>query len=251
MKKSILFFAVLAWVLSAVPAFADNADDVQNALNKAGFGVNEGSKNPEGSTTVVRDPNAQGGSRYSDQAGSNNSSSGSSGFSSYTSAYGKEWQISPSFKYHTYMTGLDATYKFRVEEDRSALPKPDNTQYQYVDIFNARSQQTVIGRPPSASDPIVKLPSEPSGLHYEFAGEKIKIPGSIYNYSGDEWGDCLGPNCIDRGAFRQPVGSWVHFTHTRIEERNSLSNLLGFPDTLQQISNAVGQPVVELRNGRE
>jgi hypothetical protein len=217
MKKSIFYFLALAMVLSAVPAFAD---DTQDALNKAGFGANQGATN-------VVDPNAPGGTRYSDQAATPAPAN-----SGYDVGAGLD------YKHHTYMNFGDLKYGFKVADNEVPLPKPESVQrYDYYPRFDLVIGQTVIGRSPSASDPLTTWPSEPFG--------------DPYYYSGDQWGDCLGPNCIHRGQFRQPVGSWVHFTHTRVEERNNLVGLLGFPDTIQQISNSVGQPVVELRNGRE
>ena len=226
MKKSTVYVLALALVLSAVTAFADNGDDVQKAINAAGFGVKEGT---DGSAAEVRDPNAPGGSRYSDQA-SQPSQSGQSG-----SDYGVDaWA---NYKFHTYMNLGDIKYNFKTKYDESPLPKPDSaTDYYYPERFNLTPFQTVIGRPSSASDPIIRNPSP---------------FGPPWDYSGDSWGDCLGPNCTDRGAFRAPVGSWVHFTHSRIEVRNDLQSNLGFPDTIQVLSNEFRQPVVELRNGRE
>jgi hypothetical protein len=157
MKKNPMFFCVwvlaAALVLSAAPSFADDASDVQDALNKAGFGQNVNDANAL--PTRTQDPNAPGGQRYSDQGNQPPASSPSG----YTAGL--------EYNFHTYMNLGELKYGFKVADNETPLPKPESaTDYYYPQRLNFVPGQILIGRPPAASDPGMRWPSEPFGDPY-------------------------------------------------------------------------------------
>ena len=238
-KPFVLFAAALAIAgFFSASALADNGNDVQNALDKAGYG--SGNQNPNADLAQVKDRNAG-------STSSNQTSSGSSGsYADY--AGGLDYNL------HTYMNTPSLKFQFKSYGDESPLPKPDSVTegYDYGKRFQRQFHSDVIGLPPAASDGRVTNPSEPSWFDKDgHMTEAHPMYNSIFRYSGDKWGDCLGPNCIDRGAFRQPVGSWVHFTEIGTIRADQYQNLIGFNDTLLQLSQRFGGQVYELTGDKQ
>ncbi len=211
--------------LFSVNAMADDASDVQKAIDKAGFG---GNRIDSTDSTQVQDPHAK---------NENAAPAAPAPKSGYELG-------ALSYKFNTYMNTPDLKVNYKSYGDESPLPKPDSVTegYAYGRNFQRNFGQVVIGPPPAATDGRVHHPSEPWWSN---------DPDSIFRYSGDTWGDCLGPKCIDRGEFRAPVGSWVHFTEIGTTRADQYYNLIGFNDTLEQLSIRFGGQAVELTGDRK
>ncbi len=147
------------------------------------------------------------------------------------------------YKFHSYQIGASYTPRFKIVEDQPPLPAPRTfIDPYYLPRLDTYPGFVLIGAPPAASDSYATYPSEPW-----WGGSPLD---SIYRYSGDQWGDCLGPSCVQRGGFRPPVGSWVHFTPMHTERRDDLRIFVGYSDTIDALSQRLG-PVVELKNDQQ
>lgn len=230
-KKPLMFFAAILAVGGFFSVSA-MADDVQDAINAAGFGGSQ----PNADVARVQDPNAK-------PAG-NASAPASSGGSSYA-----DYTLGVDYKLHTYMNTPNLKVQFQSYGEESPLPKPDSATepYDYGKYFQRQSGQTVIGLPPAASDGRITSPCD---TWWTKDGQMTKdhpmYNDPLYRYSGDQWGDCLGPHCVDRSGFRAPVGSWVHFTEIGTTRADQYHNLIGFNDTLIQLSQRFGGQAYEL-----
>lgn len=212
------------------------ADDVQDAINAAGFGGSQ----PNADVAKVQDPNAA-------PAGST-STPAPTGGSSYS-----DYALGMDYKLHTYMNTPSLKVQFRSYGEESPLPKPDaqTDPYDYGKHFQQQFGQTVIGMPPAATDGRVTIPSDTWWKDGKMTENHPMYDNPLYRYSGDQWGDCLGPRCVDRGGFREPVGSWVHFTEIGTTRADQFHNLIGFNDTLIQLSQHFGGQAYELTGDKK